>query len=447
MKPKVSVFLSAYNHGPYIRAALDSVFAQERNFPIEVVVRDGGSTDNTREIVEEFADRYPDRMRLLYRERDGETGSLEESVLRGFEACRGEYIAAMDADDVWTDTSKLQRQADSLDARPVYWMCFHNCLVEYEGAYRKSWPLVDSALKESVTTDDFLQAALVQTSTIMMRRGVVGLLRKWPQFLNDWFIGIIASQLGPVWYIDRVMSVYRQSSAGGWSTRSRADQWALSVARCMTVRDVLGPEYRERINQAICTRAYMAAIEYERQGKYAKAEEYLSLALKAKPVWLEPYCARYGVTGDALMRRLANRTRMYRLPLVLPLWFLLERWSAELRWRWLQAATKVRSQLRLQRGLAVGYLYASPNPVRCSARGSGLSSVDLEWTLEGTEAVEVRVGRPDGALLSHTALSGKTKTGDWVADGMLFFLQDVLGGLPLTSENTLDVVRVRVEGY
>ena len=446
MTPKLSVFLAAYNHEPYIRAALESVFAQQVAFSMEVVAHDDVSTDGTRGILDEFAARYPERMRLTYREHDVVHGNVK-NILSGFEMCQGDYIATLDGDDVWTDKTKLQRQADLLDTHPAYWMCFHNCRVEYESAGHRPWELIDVPLGDTVTTDDFLQTSLVQTSTTMMRRALVDELRKWPQLLNDWFVGLVAARLGPVGYIDRTMSIYRQRASGEWSSRTRADQWALTADRCATARQVLGPEYGERIERAICTRSYMAAIEYERQGDYAKATTFLTRALRGKPAWLEPYCARYGLTGTALVRRLNRRLRVYGIPLLPPLWFQIERWAAEFRWRWLSAMLAVRSRLRARLGRPVGVLRVKPNPARSSARGSGLSHVDLEWDSKGTAAVEIRVGRPDGALLSHNAPSGRTRTGDWVADGMIFYLQDVLHDLPLTLTNTLDVARVRVEGH
>jgi hypothetical protein len=68
----------------------------------------------------------------------------------------------------------------------------------------------------------------------------------------------------------------------------------------------------------------------------------------------------------------------------------------------------------------------------------------VHWRFQGHGAVEVRVGTPDGVLLGGAGTSGAIATGEWVRDGMMFFLQNVSGGLPLTAANTLDVVRVAI---
>ena len=76
------------------------------------------------------------------------------------------------------------------------------------------------------------------------------------------------------------------------------------------------------------------------------------------------------------------------------------------------------------------------------ANQSGITR--LEWSSKGADIVEVRVGAPDGPLLSRSGASGSATTGEWVSDGMTFFLQDVSSGLPLTPEHTLATVAVNV---
>jgi GT2 family glycosyltransferase/glycosyltransferase involved in cell wall biosynthesis len=89
-------------------------------------------------------------------------------------------------------------------------------------------------------------------------------------------------------------------------------------------------------------------------------------------------------------------------------------------------------------------LHATPNPTRGSAE-SGLGSVTLTWNAAKATEIEIRVDAPDGSLLAHGTASGSLTTPEWVADGTIFYLQNVTGGLPLTAENTLASVTVWVE--
>ena len=64
--PRVSVSIISFNHAPFIRQALESVLAQQTPFAVEILIGDDDSTDGTREIVREYAERYPDRIRAFY---------------------------------------------------------------------------------------------------------------------------------------------------------------------------------------------------------------------------------------------------------------------------------------------------------------------------------------------------------------------------------------------
>jgi SAM-dependent methyltransferase len=94
---------------------------------------------------------------------------------------------------------------------------------------------------------------------------------------------------------------------------------------------------------------------------------------------------------------------------------------------------------------AWGSITADPNPLSVQD-ARGLGSTTLSWISRHTELVEVRVGAPDGPLVSRTGPCGQVTVGPWVCAGMRFFLQNVSGGIPLTPQGTLDVVQIRVPG-
>lgn len=90
-----------------------------------------------------------------------------------------------------------------------------------------------------------------------------------------------------------------------------------------------------------------------------------------------------------------------------------------------------------------GTITANPNPIKvCDKSGSGVTA--LTWTSTGTTAVEVRVGKSNGDVFAQTGPSGSWTTAKWVGNGMVFYLQDVSGGKPLTRENTIATVTVAV---
>jgi hypothetical protein len=87
-------------------------------------------------------------------------------------------------------------------------------------------------------------------------------------------------------------------------------------------------------------------------------------------------------------------------------------------------------------------LTANPNPIKV-CDGSGLGVTTLTWSAVGPQNLEVRIGAPDGELFS-TAPSASYPTAKWVSDGMVAYLQDRTNGKPLTAENTLASLTLRV---
>lgn len=96
----VSVIIPTYNRGYFISKTIDSVLAQTYR-PIEIIVVDDGSNDDTREVV----GKYGSQVRYIHQENAG----LASARNTGLAAARGEYIAFQDSDDIWLPW-KLQAQ-------------------------------------------------------------------------------------------------------------------------------------------------------------------------------------------------------------------------------------------------------------------------------------------------------------------------------------------------
>lgn len=101
--PLVSVVIPAYNAEKFIRDTLESVRSQTYQ-TIEIIVVDDGSTDQTAAIVESFSQRDP-RIQLFRQANAGVVMARNHAI----QAARGEYIAPLDADDIWYP-QKLEKQ-------------------------------------------------------------------------------------------------------------------------------------------------------------------------------------------------------------------------------------------------------------------------------------------------------------------------------------------------
>ena len=105
----VSVVMPAYNYARYIRESIDSVLAQT-HAPLEVIVVDDGSTDDTPAVLAS----YGDRIRVIRQQNAGVAAARNA----GLAVARGEYMAFIDSDDIWLPR-KLELQLARFEADPT----------------------------------------------------------------------------------------------------------------------------------------------------------------------------------------------------------------------------------------------------------------------------------------------------------------------------------------
>lgn len=239
--PKVSVAMITYNHERFISQAIESVLMQQTDFPVELVIGEDCSKDGTRAIVVEYAQRYPERIRLLLPERNL---GIMPNFIATLKACNGRYVALCEGDDYWTDPHKLQKQVEFLDAHPECSMCFHEAhdlwpdgrKVEY---VRSRQPEIKSFYElEDVVTSHF-----IPTASTVFRNGLVDVSH--PAFLQvtagDWMLQVMLAEKGTLAFMDENWSV-RRIHPGGVASMATAQ----SVARHVMLSGHRIDRYLER---------------------------------------------------------------------------------------------------------------------------------------------------------------------------------------------------------
>ena len=232
--PKLIVILITYNHEKYIEKALDSVLSQVTDFPFEIVIGDDCSPDDTKNIIREYRDKYPDIIRIVHREKN--TGRPTLNVYETTMKCRGDYLAYLEGDDYWTDSDKLQKQMDFLNEHPEYIACTHSHKMIDDNGNDITDPeilKISDMYKWSgeFTMDDFEKsgfwpghyASVVSKNIYKNKKHDYTILYKSHDFVDDGQILLFLLMEGKIYRLDDEMSVWRYvKKAGGnsWTSRS-----------------------------------------------------------------------------------------------------------------------------------------------------------------------------------------------------------------------------------
>jgi glycosyltransferase involved in cell wall biosynthesis len=130
--PIVSVCVASHNHARFLPAMLDGILGQTfRDF--EIIVVDDGSTDNSLEVLQSYAHRNPEIMRV-YTHPGAHNLGISATVNLGFEKSRGKYWCPHASDDV-SYPDRLERQAAFLESHPdVGWVYGIADLIDDNGA-------------------------------------------------------------------------------------------------------------------------------------------------------------------------------------------------------------------------------------------------------------------------------------------------------------------------
>lgn len=111
----ISVVIPSYNRANTVGYTIDSIIAQKVNAKIEIVIGDDCSTDNAREVLLQYKEKYPDIIRLFFWKKNLGLGANWASCIK---ECKGKYICNCDNDDYWHNLDKLQLQLDHMESHP-----------------------------------------------------------------------------------------------------------------------------------------------------------------------------------------------------------------------------------------------------------------------------------------------------------------------------------------
>jgi glycosyltransferase involved in cell wall biosynthesis len=247
--PLVSVWLITYNHEPYIAQAIEGVLMQQTTFLVELIIGEDFSTDRTRAIVQEFKNKYPDRIKLFLSPQN--LGMVP--ILRPtYAMCAGKYVAMLDGDDYWTDPYKLQKQIDLMEADNTCLISFHKVLVYNEDNQDYTQPddTTWTSVSHTLSLHDLIYLGNpIYTVSAIFRRPTWDLpsyyyLLPYPD-LAIYYILLAAG--GKAVYMPQTMGVYRIHNKGSYTGMN----WYQKRKNSFLFFDIIQQHLPERYYQQI----------------------------------------------------------------------------------------------------------------------------------------------------------------------------------------------------
>ena len=95
---KVSIICTNYNKEKWIAEAIDSFLSQTAEFDFEIIIVDDASTDSSRQIIKDYAKKYPQKIRAFFNQKNK---GITKTWIAICQEAKGEYIARCDGDDVY----------------------------------------------------------------------------------------------------------------------------------------------------------------------------------------------------------------------------------------------------------------------------------------------------------------------------------------------------------
>ncbi len=236
--PKISILIVTYNRANYLKAAIDSVFPQTFA-DWELIIVDGGSTDNTAQLVENYRNK-DQRVRFLPQ---SIKGGVAHDRNVGLNTAQGKYIAILDSDDIWADPTKLQKQYEFLETHQKdNYVLVGSAVIEIDkDSYeRKRYlnALSDQEIRKQILNRNpfahssvlFLRSAITKVGNydekyiigedydLILRLGLIGKMANLPDHFLKYRIhpqsACVADRIGGAWDTQKIIKQYKNKYPG-----------------------------------------------------------------------------------------------------------------------------------------------------------------------------------------------------------------------------------------
>jgi len=213
----VSIVITSYNHGRFLRDAIDSTLSQTYSYT-EIIVVDDGSTDNSQEIIAS----YGDRIVPVVKENGGEASAFNA----GFAASRGNILCFLDSDDLFL-SEKVAKIVAVFTQHPAIGSCFHTLKALDETGAGLALPYMALTGERDFRSGirkgkmPFIATAM---SGMCFRRPLLQLICPMPEIkgraIGEHYIKWVSLALQPTFFLDEALALQRIHSDNSYTGKA-----------------------------------------------------------------------------------------------------------------------------------------------------------------------------------------------------------------------------------
>ena len=222
---KVDILLATYNGEKYLREQIDSILNQTHK-EFRLLISDDGSTDSTREILEEYKNK-DSRIEVFFQENNLGVVKNFEFLLEKVEA---KYYMFSDQDDIWKE-SKIEKSLKKIEEG--FDLVYSDLEVvdeELNVIYKSYWKLkgIYNKIKKYNNFESLYLNNFVTGCTMISRKELINKFLPLPNtskyVLHDYWISLILSQEGKISYIEEPLIKYRQHKNNKVGSKKKTDE-------------------------------------------------------------------------------------------------------------------------------------------------------------------------------------------------------------------------------
>lgn len=257
--PLVSVIIPNYNHAPYLKQRIDSVLNQTYQ-DFEVIILDDLSTDNSREIIEQYRT-HPKISQIIYN--DENSGSTFKQWNKGIGLAKGEWIWIAESDD-YADLQFLEKLLLKItEEKDVVLIYCRSNLINSKGENIGSRP-PNKVKAKDYWLDDYIHLGKYENEQIFYFRNIISnassVLFKKVNFISipkklyfdmryagDWMVWINLIEHGKIYYLNKSLNFFRIHNSSTRVVKS-LNQEKMRFLEIMDVIFFLKKKYKLKLN-------------------------------------------------------------------------------------------------------------------------------------------------------------------------------------------------------